>query len=189
MVAAANRRNKGPLSWRRHGGRMRPGGNVMLRQRLGIDEIRRDMPAVTAVAYLNTGTHGPMPLVAHEAILARQQRDFERGRSAGSPNRVEMMAMKDAIRGSGARIFNCDAEEVAITHGTTYGMNYAIWGLNWREGEEIVVTNMEHIGGLATAYVLEERMGVGVRFADCRDPARVVDGVRAQLSPHTRVVA
>lgn len=160
----------------------------MLRQRLSIEAIRTAMPAVTAVAYLNTGTYGPLPAVAHEAIVARQQQDFERGR-AGAGNFEEVLAHKAAVRRDAARILGATADEVAITLGTTYGMNYAIWGLNWQPDDEIIVTNLEHIGGLATAYILKERLGVRVRFAACHDPDCVLDTIRGELSSKTRVVA
>ena len=160
----------------------------MLRQRLSIEQIRAAMPAVTAVAYLNTGTYGPLPAVAHEAIVARERRDFERGR-AGAGNMQEMIAWKSEIRRNAGRVLGAPEEEIAFTHGTTYGMNYAIWALAWAPGDEIVVTNVEHIGGLATAYVLQERYGVKVRFAGCADPGRAVDAIRAELSPRTRAVA
>src|SRR3712207_8806740 len=41
---------------------------------------------------------------------------------------------------------------------------------------------------LAAAYILQDRVGVGVRFSSCDDPERVVDAIRAQLSSRTRAV-
>jgi L-cysteine/cystine lyase len=160
----------------------------MLRPSPDIARVRADLPAVTAVAYLNTGTYGPLPRAAYEVMAARERLDFERGR-AGGGGFQEMMAARAEVRRDAGRILGAPQDEIALTLGTTHGMNYALWGLNWQPEDEIVVTNLEHIGGLATAYVLQHRLGVRVRFADCHDPARVVDAIRAELSPRTRAVA
>jgi L-cysteine/cystine lyase len=153
-----------------------------------ITAIRAALPAVTATAYLNTGTYGPLPAAAHAALATRQGRDYERGRFVPGGFQ-EVIALKSEIRAAGARLLGADPAEIAITHGTTYGMNLAIWGLDWRPDDEIVTTNVEHIGGLAAAYLLRERLGVRVRFADCRNPDTVLDAIRAEITPRTRVVA
>ncbi len=150
--------------------------------------VRAAMPAVTAVAYLNAGSYGPLSRPAHEAIVERERRDLERGRAAAAAFGQPAALGAEARRAIGA-VVGAPADEIAITRGTSDGMNYALWGIDWRPGDEIVTTNVEHIGGLAAAYVLRDRFGVRVRFADCADPQRAVAAVRAELSPRTRAVA
>ncbi len=154
-----------------------------------IDAIRAEMPAVTERAYLNAGTYGPLPRVAHEAMTERQEREYRAGR-VGSASFREQMAAMDDLRALFARVYGCVADEVAITHGTTDGVNAALWGLDWDAGDEIVTTRMEHFGGLMSAYVLAERRGVRVRFAasEAWAPENVVDAIRTELGERTKVV-
>jgi L-cysteine/cystine lyase len=156
-------------------------------QTLDIASIRAEMPAVTATAYLNTGTFGPLPRAAHAAIIAHQQEDFDEGRAGGAKWPALFDAL-DETRGLVAQLLGAAASEIAITHGTTYGMNHAVLGMQWQPGDEIVITNMEHIGGLAAAYVLQKRTGVVVRFARCDDPLLVTDHIRAAITPRTKAV-
>jgi L-cysteine/cystine lyase len=156
-------------------------------QTLDIAAIRAEMPAVTAAAYLNTGTFGPLPRAAHEAIIAHQQEDYAEGRTSAARWQT-LSAVMDETRAMFARILGAGESEIALTHGTTYGMNHAVLGMEWQAGDEIVVTDMEHIGGLAAAYVLQQRTGVAVRFVDCTDPLLVKDRFRAAITPRTKAV-
>jgi L-cysteine/cystine lyase len=156
---------------------------------MSIDAIRAEMPSVTERAYLNAGTYGPMPRVAYEVLAEIEEREYRAGRVGVASFRERAAAMDD-LRALIARIYGCAAEEIAITHGTTDGVNAALWGIDWAPGDEIVTTRMEHFGGLVSAYVLTERRGVRVRFAasDAWAPGNVVDAIRAELSDRTKAV-
>lgn len=150
--------------------------------------VRAAMPAVTAVAYLNTGTYGPLSRPAHEAMLARERRDLEIGRG-GWPAQGEHAHIEMEARRLFARLLGATEDEVALTRGTSDAINYALWGLDWRPGNEIVLTNVEHIGGLGAAYVIRDRFDVKLRFADCAaGGGQAVEAVRAELSSRTRAV-
>lgn len=156
-------------------------------QTLDIAVIRAELPAVTATAFLNTGTSGPLPRAAHEAIIAHQQEDFTEGRGGGAKWQT-LSATMDETRRLFARILGAGESEIALTHGTTYGMNHAVLGMDWQPGDEIVVSDKEHIGGLAAAYVLQQRAGVAVRFVECGDPLVVTDRFRATINQRTKAV-
>jgi L-cysteine/cystine lyase len=156
-------------------------------QTLDIASVRAELPAVTATAYLNTGTFGPLPRAANEAIIAHQQEDFAEGRLSMTKWQT-LSAVMDETRRLFASIVGASESEIALTHGTTYGMNHAVLGMDWQQGDEIIVTNMEHIGGLTAAYVLQQRSGVTVRFVECSDPLLVKDRFHAAITPRTKAV-
>lgn len=152
------------------------------------DVIRAALPATQHAAYFNTGTCGPLPLACTNAMIHDEQRESDEGR-IGMSGFLAFRDAKDALRNSLARLLGCDPAEVAITHNTTEGVNYAIWGMNWKEGDEAVTTSVEHIGGLAPLYVLEQRFGVRLKIVDCGTTGeQALAAISAALSDRTRVV-
>jgi len=57
-------------------------------------------------------------------------------------------------------------DEVAITHATTDGMNLGTWALDWRDGGRAVTTCHEHPGGVGPLYMICDRFGVDLAFAE-----------------------
>ncbi|MGH2515928.1 MAG: aminotransferase class V-fold PLP-dependent enzyme, partial [Ktedonobacterales bacterium] len=150
--------------------------------------IREEMPAVRACVYLNAGTNGPLPRHAHDALLAETRRELEEGRILPETY-PRISALKRETREHMAALLGCDANEVALTHNTTEGMNIALMGMDWRPGDEAVTSCLEHPGGLFPLYILKQRFGVKVRMtsigAETSDP---VEELRRVLTPRTRAV-
>src|SRR5581483_6318529 len=160
----------------------------MLRAEAEIDAIRQAMPATQGQAYLNAGTTGPLPRVCYEAMQAATQREFERGRG-GIQSFLEFRDQMEEFRARVARLYNCAPGEVAFTHHTTEGMNFALWGLDWREGDEAITTSVEHIGGLGPLYVLQTRRGITTTVVDCGPTGEgALAAIETALGPRTKAV-
>lgn len=153
-----------------------------------IERIRAAMPVVTRSVYLNTGTNGPLPLRAYEAILDYARSEFESGR-IGQPAFDRLLGVLYETRDLVAELLGCAPDEIALTHNTTEGMNIALLGLDWRAGDELITANSEHEGGLNPAALLKARYGVNVIYTDiglCNcDP---IFSLRRALSPRTQAV-
>jgi L-cysteine/cystine lyase len=137
---------------------------------------------------LNTGTAGPLPRRAAAAIAAAGERQLLGGRASWRPYIEEYFPLLADLRARFARLLGATAEEIALTHHTTEGMNIALWGLNWRAGDEIVTTTQEHPGALLPAYAVARRFGLGVRLVEVGAADDVVAAIAAALSPRTRLV-
>ncbi|HEY0737906.1 MAG TPA: aminotransferase class V-fold PLP-dependent enzyme [Herpetosiphonaceae bacterium] len=156
-----------------------------------LSRIRADLGAVTATAYLNTGTAGPFPKVAQQALLDEAQHNFEHGRGdiLGFERVIQTL---DGLRAAFARLVHADADEIALTHHTTDGMNIVSWGLNWQPGDELLTTSLEHEGGLLPAYAVAQRFGVDMRVADLglgNDRAAVLAALDEAITPRTRLLS
>ncbi len=153
-----------------------------------IEMIRAQMPVVTREVYLNTGTNGPLTNRAFEAITNHARVELQEGR-IGQPAYDRYTATTNELRALVAELLACETDEVALTHNTTEGMNIALLGLDWREGDELITGNSEHEGGLNPAALLKARYGVKVIYTDiglCNcDP---VFSLRVALSKRTKAV-
>lgn len=130
-----------------------------------VEEIRAQLPALHRKVYFNTGTNGPLPQVAADAMAEAARIEYEEGRIEMS-GWMSKMALKPAARDALANAFNVKSSEIALTQLTTEGMNVMIHGLDWQRGDEAIITNLEHPGGQLPLYVVARRHGVRIRLVD-----------------------
>ncbi|HEX5441345.1 MAG TPA: aminotransferase class V-fold PLP-dependent enzyme, partial [Ktedonobacterales bacterium] len=153
-----------------------------------IAAIRAELPVTARYLYFNAGTNGPLPRRSHDALVASSALELDEGRISPAAFTRLFQNLDDA-RTAMATLLQCDPAEIALTHNTTEGMNIALMGLRWQQGDEIVTSVAEHPGGLYPAYLLHQRYGVRVRQTEIalpgRDPA---EELRKALSPRTKAV-
>ena len=151
--------------------------------------LRESIRATRDVIYMNTGFTGPSP----EPVLSRMREVFENEAAVG-PASVEGLAQTRAIteeaRQVVASLLNASVDEVAVTHGTTEGINLAIYGLDWQPGDEFVTCNLEHPALATPANVLEER-GVDVKRVEVSANAssgEALELIASAITPKTKLV-
>lgn len=155
-----------------------------------VEAYRAELPALKSVAYLNTGTSGPMPIVVADAMTAEidEQRDTPR---LGAERGERIRELKRTTRSAIARFLACESEEIALTHNTTEGMNLATLGVNWQAGDEAVTTNVEHPGALFPLYAARERFNITIKTAAVagKEPEACVQEITRLLSARTKLVS
>ncbi len=154
-----------------------------------VEQARALLPALEASIYLNTGSSGPIPTVADDAMRQVQEYELRYGRS-GADAYEDLMARIGECRAAVAAVLHAAAESVALTRSTTDGLNAACWSVDWRDGDEAVTTSIEHVGLLAPLAALAGR-GVRVRYADVGDGGddeRTLAAIGRELGPRTRLV-
>lgn len=157
---------------------------------LTLDQIRQELPAVQRMAYLNTGSNGPLPAAAAAAMAAAAERQFTEGRIVPAASLI-FSETKARLRDAFAGLLHAPLLSVALTHNTTEGCNLALWGLSWQPGDEIITTTLEHPGLTVPLSLLRQRAGVTVRFADVGlgQTNRVLDALSGAFTRRTRLVA
>src|SRR2546430_15849219 len=132
--------------------------------------VREGLPATAAGIYLNTGTCGPLPREAAIAMSELEGWELATGR-AHAAFQEEALVRLDEARASIAAIVHADIDAIALTHGTTDGVNAALWSIDWAPGDALVTTSLEYPGAVAAIRSLARRRGGGTRTAEI-SPAR-----------------
>lgn len=103
---------------------------------------------------------------------------------------MRMEGVAATVRARVARVLGADAAEVGLTGNTTNGLNVAIWGLDWRPGDEVITTALEHPGLTVPLGVLARRHGVRVHHIP-GDEAQddLAAAVGARMGPRSRMLA
>jgi L-cysteine/cystine lyase len=126
-----------------------------------VERFRFEFPVFASRAYLNTGTDGPLPTRAVAAAGAQFDRELRCGRS-GAEHSASHGWLVEQLRARLAALIGASADEVALTHSTTEGINIVLSGLQLQEGDEVLTSDEEHPGLLAPLGALQRR-GVVVR--------------------------
>ncbi len=154
-----------------------------------VDALRAQLPAVQETGYFNTGSNGPMPTVAFAAAEEAARHELERGRIV--PGTYEGNRKRNRrVAQLAAEIFGADHDEIALTHSASEGLNTALMGIAWDDGDEVVSTTEEHPGLLLPLGMLGYRHGVVTRFANLGDGENdVVEAIAAKITSRTRAIA
>jgi selenocysteine lyase/cysteine desulfurase len=141
--------------------------------------LRAQFPVLERVAYLNSGTDGPVPAAAAQAARDALAAEVERGRM--TEHFQARMALQAELRAAYARVVGAPVEEIALTTSTSDGLGRVLAGLDLGPGDEVITSDEEH-PGLVGPLVFARARGATVRVVPLRDVADAV-------GPRTTLVA
>ena len=155
-----------------------------------LERHRQQFPALANKTYFNYGGQGPMPQAAMDAMNTAQEYIQRSGPFSAEVNAwivQEVQQTRQAI----ASELGAPAETISLTEDVTVGCNIALWGIDWKAGDHMLLSDCEHPGVVATAQEIGRRFGVEV--SNCPLMATLNDGDPAStivqyLRPNTRMV-
>ncbi|MEM7503151.1 MAG: aminotransferase class V-fold PLP-dependent enzyme, partial [Pseudomonadota bacterium] len=136
---------------------------------------------------MNGGGNNPLPRTVVNALCRYQRTSATQPR----PHNYDLIAYRKEHRRRLASHFGCDAEELALTRGTTEGLNTVAWGLSLDRGDEIVMSQYEASYGRKIFAQRAARHGVVVREVNlpvAPSVQEVVDAYAAAISPRTKLL-
>jgi L-cysteine/cystine lyase len=150
------------------------------------DDARGQFPVLKRYAYLNAGTFGPMPRPVAEAVSAEQRRALEQGR-INADVFVRYVEERSAVRSRFAELIAVEADRVAITTSTTESCNVVVNGLGFAVGDEVVTTDVEHLGLVGALAVSPATVRVARILGRPADDA--LETILAEVTSRTRLIA
>lgn len=167
---------------------------------LEVERIRADFPTLDQevngrpLVYLDNAASAQKPLAVLEAVdhfYRRDNANVHRGIHTLSNRATEAY---DSARGSVATFLGiADPAELIWTRGTTEALNLVAWTwgtANVREGDEILLSVLEHHSNLVPWQLLAQRTGARLRFLDVDDEERLdLSALGDLLTERTRLVS
>jgi L-cysteine/cystine lyase len=157
---------------------------------VSLEQFRQQFPGLHNKAYFNYGGQGPMPRAALEAIYQAHEFIQTEGPFSNGINtwiNEETVLTRQAI----AQALHVSPETITLTEDVTVGCNIALWGLDWRSGDHILLSDCEHPGVIAAIQELQRRFGVEVSICPLKNTLNEGDPVTTitdHLRPNTRLV-
>ncbi|MEK0181781.1 MAG: aminotransferase class V-fold PLP-dependent enzyme [Oscillatoriales cyanobacterium] len=154
------------------------------------DKHRQQFPALANKAYFNYGGQGPLPKPALEAIYGAYKRVQLGGPFSGEIGAwvaQEAMLTRRAI----ASELGVPPETIALTEDVTVGCNIALWGIDWRSGDHLLLSDCEHPGIVASVMELQRRFNLEVSvcpLAATLNGGDAVAVIASYLQPNTRLL-
>lgn len=146
--------------------------------------VRGLFPVTERLAYMDHAGLGTTPTPVREAV--RRFDDLQA--AAGSSGLKDFLAEREAIRARMAAFVGAGADELAITKNTPEGLSFVASGLDWRPGDNVVLTSLEFPAN-SLPWIHLERRGVEARVVACPDGRAPVDRLVAAMDERTRVLA
>jgi cysteine desulfurase family protein (TIGR01976 family) len=159
---------------------------------LDVEAVRARFPALHShVAFLDGpgGTQVPQTVIDAVAGYLRDSNANLGGAFAASRRSDELVERAHAVA---ARFLGCRAGEAIFGQNATT-LNFALSraaGREWREGDELLVTRLDHDANVSPWLELARDRGLEVRFVELHEDTTLdLDDLERKLGPRTRVVA
>ncbi|MDH5140028.1 cysteine desulfurase [Staphylococcus cohnii] len=171
-----------------------------LTQSLNVNEILKDFPILNQkvnnnrLAYLDTTATSQTPTQVIDVIAdyyKRYNSNVHRGvHTLGSLATDGYESARETVR----RFINAKYfEEIIFTRGTTASINmvaHSYGDANISEGDEIVVTEMEHHANIVPWQQLAKRKRASLKFIPMTDEGELtIENIKATINDNTKIVA
>ena len=145
-------------------------------------EVGGDFGGFEGRAWLNCAHQGPLPLVA----VAEAERALA---DKAAPHRIgddDFTEVPGRLKAALGRLVGVPADQVILGNSTTYGLHLLVQGVDWRQGDEVLLVDGDFPATIVPWLPLAER---GVRVRQLRLEGGVLDAGRleAELTPATRL--
>lgn len=144
------------------------------------------------LVYLDNAASAQKPEAVIDAMADRMRTSYANVHRGLHTLANETTEAYEAARAKVARFLGAETNEIVFTRGGTEAINLVAGslGLSMAEGDEIVLTEMEHHSNIVPWHLLRERKGVVLRFARVADDGSLdVEHLMGLLGPRTRLVA
>jgi cysteine desulfurase/selenocysteine lyase len=157
-----------------------------------VSKIREDFPILARkvngkpLVYLDNGASSQKPEVVIDAVTLAYKDEYanvHRGLHYLSNLATEKY---ESVRGVVSKFLNAsDDNEIVLNSGTTEGINMVAYGWameHLKQGDNIVLSVMEHHANIVPWHFLRERMGIELKWVDIDDdgnldPQSVIDAI------------
>lgn len=142
--------------------------------------IRENFPLTDKLAYLNNGTMGPSPFNVIQAQYNSILHVDSTGQYGGWEEAVPALA----------KFVGVDYDEICLTRNVTEGINIACWGLPLKKGDEVIVTNHEHVGNALPWLNRAKIDGIVIKTVTiAATDAETLANIERLITKKTRVLA
>ena len=143
--------------------------------------IRSMFPLGNDRIFLNNGTMGITPYPVLNAV----QNSFET-----IAEKAEYPHHSDDLEKMLASIIGADPKEIGITKNVSEGINHICWGLDLKRGDEVILTEHEHVGGCLAWLHRAKVDGIVIKtFVLGKTAEETLNNLNASITKKTKAIA
>jgi selenocysteine lyase/cysteine desulfurase len=150
-----------------------------------ITEARNLFPHIKeGKIYFNHASTGPFSTRVLK-VLEHQIKEKTTGEIDGYENFIKTAAETKSFLG---KLINCPADNIAFTDNTTNGLNILAQGLNWNDGDEIILNDLEFPANVYPFVNLKEK-GVNVKIVKSENGIIAADKIMEAVTEKTKLIS
>jgi cysteine desulfurase/selenocysteine lyase len=162
------------------------------------EAVRADFPILSRevhgkpLVYLDSAASAQKPRAVIEAMTHAMEHSYANVHRGLHTLANETTDAYEAARQKVAGLIGAEVGEIIFTKGATEGINLVAssLGASLVEGDEIVLTEMEHHANIVPWHFLRERKGVVLKFTPISDDGVLdLEAFQRLLGPRTKIVA
>ena len=142
---------------------------------------RKSFPSLDGMVYLNSAAEGIPPLEVRDAL-----EQYFCDKQLGMDGRDRHFAQLEQTKRLVAELYGLTPEEIAVCSCSSEAYNLAAMALRLREGDEVVINDLDFPAG-ATPW-LQPTCPASVRVWKAREGMLRIEDLRTLLTPRTRLV-
>lgn len=155
-------------------------------------EIRKQFLIPADEVYLNNGTVGSSPAPVLRAIFDAYNQTEKMDQDNPEDYPIWGYGPWDEFRDPLAEFVGCTRDEIAIVRNSTEANSYICNGLDFKAGDEVLMTDQEHPGGEQGFQLRAKRHGIVVKKVTLPKPvpnaAAVLNLFNDAITPRTRLI-
>lgn len=151
-------------------------------------QLREDLPLTRRLAYFQTGSYGPTPDSVLKVVAETMAHQSRHGSASPEVTGV-LLDQEQRVRLQLADFLGVRPEHLAWTSNTSQAMQRVLRSVDWRPGDEILVSSAEHVSTQDACRALERHQGVVVRTFPGEDgDDALLSGLEAALRGRARLI-
>jgi len=164
-----------------------------------VQNIRDQFPILSReingypLAYLDNAASAQKPQAVIDALSHQMSTSFANVHRGLHTLANETTEAFEGARGKVANFLGApSAENIVFTKGATEALNLAAYGLmhTIKEGDEIIITQMEHHSNIVPWHFMRERLGAVIKFVPVLEDGTLdLDAYKSMLSSKTKIVS
>lgn len=155
----------------------------MNNQKQSLEFYRREFPITEQGIYLDHAGVAPV------SLRVKKEVECFLTEAAGKAimNYDSWMERVEDVRSGCARLVGADTEEIAFVKNTSHGISIVAGGLDWREGDNVLVFEREFPSNIYPWLALEKK-GVKVRFISLNDDRILFEDIEKLIDSRTKLL-
>jgi len=133
-------------------------------------EIRvKEFPVLETMTFLDAACVSFAPQRAVKAVKAFADMTACQEEANSSAHHIAMDNLRGKAYAEACKLFNADPEEIALVESTSHGLNIAAAGIELKDGDSIITTNLEFIQVALPWCLMRKTKNIDIRVCKTKD--------------------
>ena len=127
------------------------------------EDYRKEIQATENTKYFQTGTYGPTPISVIQEV--NKYMLLENSFGPASKDSKEIIQNKDNnSRSVLSKFLNSDINNLSITQNTSQAIAKIFKNIEWRNGDEIIISSSEHVSTLGFIQTITKKYSINIKI-------------------------